>query len=199
MKKDCTAVNIYDSLIHCKGETTLPGLRPQGWWLPKSMIVSWPTLPKPSDEGATMESVSTYKGDFALAADAKWLKIDIDDTASNCTSASQGEGFYKSFLNTLTFKYPGTNEAATGFCRMVNADDGVFVYQQRDGKFRVIGNEMMRTDTKPSQDSGMAVTDASGTTLEASVSDVCPAPFYIGKLVTEEGVIDCATGQIEAV
>ena len=43
--------------------------------------------------------------------------------------------------------------------------------QQRDGKFRVFGNEMFHTDTKPGQDSGTAVTDASGTTLEISVTD----------------------------
>lgn len=198
MKKNCTAVNLYDSLIHCKGETVLPGLRPRAWWIPKSQIVKWPTLAKPTDEGATMESIATYKGDFALAADAVWLFIDILDTASNVTSASQGDKPSKTFLNSSTLKYAGNNEAATGFARMVNCDDGVFIVQQRDGKFRVIGNEMFETNTNPGQDSGMAVTDASGTTLEISVTDICPAPFYVGKLLTAEGVIDCATGLLEA-
>lgn len=198
MKKDCTAVNIYDSLIHCKGETVLPGLRPRAWWLPKSLIVTWPTLPNPSDENATMESIATYKGDFGLVADAKWLAIDLVDTASNIKSASQGDFPSKTFLNSSTLKYAGNNEAAAGFARLVNSDDGVYVVQQRDGKFRVIGNQMFSTDTKPAQESGMAVTDASGTTLEISVSDVCPAPFFVGKLVTAEGVLDCSTGLLEA-
>lgn len=198
MTKNCTAVNIYDSLIHCKGETVLPGLRPQAWAIPKSMILIWPTLAKPSDEGATMESIATYKGDFGLAADASWRTIDLLDTASNITSASQGDKPSKTFLNSSTIKYAGTNEAATGFARMANSDDLVYVVQQRDGKFRVIGNEMFETNTNPSQDSGMSVTDASGTTLEISVTDVCPAPYYTGKLVTADGVIDCATGKMEA-
>lgn len=198
MKKNCTAVNLYDSLIHCKGETVLPGLRPQAFCIPKSQIVKWPVLAKPSDEDATMESIATYKGDFTLAADAVWLRIDILDTASKISSASQGDNPSKTFLNSSTLKYAGNNEAAAGFARMANADDLVYVVQQRDGKFRVIGNEMFETDTKPGQDSGMAVTDASGTTLEISVTDICPAPFYPGKLVTEDGTIDCATGLLEA-
>ena len=198
MAANCNAVNIYDSLIHCKGETVLPGLRPQAYAIPKSAIVKWPTLPKPSDEGATMESIATYKGDFALAADAKWLKIDLIDTASNISSASQGEFPSKTFINNATLKFAGNNESASGFARMALTDDMIYVVQQRDGKFRVVGNRMFSTNTNPSQESGMAVTDASGTTFEASVTDVCPFPFYPGKLVTEDGVLDCATGELEA-
>lgn len=198
MSKDCTAVNIYRSLTHCKGETVLPGLRPRAFCVSKSQIVGYPTLSRPSDEGATMASVATYKGDFALAADSHWLAIDLLDTASNITSASQGEKPSKTFLNSSTIKVAGNDEAATGFARLANTDDMVFVVQQRDGKYRVLGNEMFDTNVNPGQDSGMAVTDASGTTFEISATDVCPAPFYVGKLTTEEGVLDCATGVLAA-
>lgn len=198
MNKNCTAVNLYGSLIHCKGETVLPGLRPKAWWIPKSLITAWPTLPAPSDTSATMKSIATYSGDFSLAADATWLSIDLLDTASNITAASQGDKPSKTFLNSATLKYAGNNEEATGFARLANTDDGVYIVQQRDGKFRVIGNEMFETNTNPGQESGMAVTDASGTTLEISVTDVCPAPFYVGKLLTEDGVLDCSTGVLEA-
>lgn len=57
---------------------------------------------------------------------------------------------------------------------------------------------MMETDTQPAQDSGQAVTDSSGTTFTATVSDVCPAPFYTGKVLTEKGVYNCATNTLEA-
>ena len=91
----------------------------------------------------------------------------------------------------------GNNAAAVGFARLANSDDFVYIAQQRDGKWRVIGNESFETNTNPSQDSGMAETDASGTTLEISVTDVCPAPFYVGKLKTSDGTLDCATNTIE--
>lgn len=197
MKRNCAANNLYESLVHCKGETVLPGLRPEAYAIPKRLIIKYPVLPDPSSEGATMESIATYKGDFSLAADAKFIVIDILDTASNVTSASQGDKPSKTFLNSCTLKYAGNNEAAAGFARMANSDDFLYVVRQRNGKYRVVGNEMFETNTNPSQDSGMAVTDASGTTLEISVTDICPAPFYVGKLVTEDGVIDCTDGSVE--
>lgn len=194
----CQTLDIYDSLEHCLGETVLPGLRQRAWGIPKSQILAWPTLPDPHDEGATMESIATYNGDFTIAADAKFISIDILDTASNIKSESQGALPSKTFLNTLVLKYAGNNAAATGFCRLANTDDLVYIIQQRDGSFRVLGNEKFRTDTKPSQDSGMEVTDASGTQFEITVTDVAPAPFYVGKFKTAEGVMDCATGTLEA-
>lgn len=194
----CQTLDIYDSLEHCLGETVLPGLRQQAWGIPKSQILGWPTLPDPHDEAATMGSIATYKGDFTLAADAKFFSIDILDTASNIKSESQGNVPSKTFLNTLTLKYAGNNAEAAGFCRLANSDDLLYIIQQRDGKFRILGNEKFRTDTKTSQDSGMEVTDASGTQFEITVTDIAPAPFYEGKFKTAEGVMDCATGTLEA-
>lgn len=196
-KKQCAAVAIYESLVHCKGETVLPGLRPEAYCISKSQIVTYPKLPAFGDEGATMSTMAVYTGDFGLAADAVFHKIDILDSKSNQTSSSQGEKPSKTFVVSATLKYAGNNEAAAGFCRIANADDMIFIVRQRDGKFRVIGNEMFETNVNPSQDSGMAVTDESGTTLEISTTDVCPAPFYTGKLKTEDGTIDCSTGVIE--
>ena len=197
MTTKCTTVNLYESLTFCKGETTLPGLRPKAYYMPKSLIDTFPVLAKPGDKDATMASIATYKGDFALAADAKWRRIDLLATASNVKAESQGDEPSKTFNNTATIKYAGVGPDATGFCRMANSDDIVYAIQQRDGQWRIVGNEMFETNTKPSQDSGMSVTDASGTTLEITVTDVCPSPYYVGKLVTEDGTIDCATGEVE--
>lgn len=195
-KKNCSSTNLYESLEHCKGKPVVPGLRPEIWGIPKTQITGWPTLPDIDSENADMKKIATYEGDFALAADNVFFKIDILTMASKLSSASQGEYPNKTYLNTLTVKYAGVDEDATGFCRMANSDDLVYVVRQRNGKFRVLGNDAFETDTKPSQDSGMAVTDASGTTLEITATDFCPAPFYTGKLVTAEGTIDCSTGEI---
>ncbi len=195
---NCETLDIYESLEHCLGETVLPGLRPRAWGIPKKDILGWPTLPAPSDENATMESIATYIEDFVLAADKKFFAIDILDTASNIKSESQGSIPSKTFINTLTLKYAGNNAAATGFCRLANSDDLVYIVQQRDGKFRVLGSEAFRSDTKCTQESGQEVTDASGTTFEITVTDVCPAPFYTGKFLTSEGIMNCATGKIQA-
>lgn len=192
----CASVAIYDDIEFCKGETTLPGLRPEVYYIPKTLILTYPTLAKPSDTDATLKTIATYDGNFGLAADAVFFKLDILTDASKIASESQGNPPSKTFLNSCTLKYAGNNEVAAGFSRLINSDDILFVIRQRDGKFRVIGNDSFETDCKPAQDSGMAVTDASGTTIEVSVTDVCPAPFYAGTLKTSAGTINCATGEI---
>lgn len=195
---NCASTNIYQDLEFCKGKTVLPGLRPEMYAIPKSAIVGYPTLPDIDSKDADMGKIATYDGDFVLDADAFFNKIDILTPSSSIKSESQGEKPSKTFINTLSCKYADVNEKATGFCRMANSDDLLYIVRQRDGRFRVIGNESFETETNPSQDSGMNVTDASGTTLEITVTDVCPAPYYVGKLKTRDGVIDCATGKLLA-
>ncbi len=195
---DCASVNIYNSLRHCKGDTKLPGLRPMAMGIPKSQIVSFPKLPGIDSKDADLSKIATYDGDFVTAADCKFLFVDILSTASNVKSDPQGEGASKSFLNTVVLFHPSTGPEATGFSRLVLNDDFLWLVQQRDGRWRVIGNEMIETDTQPAQDSGQAVTDSSGTTFTATVTDICPAPYYVGKVLTEKGVFDCATNTFEA-
>ncbi len=195
MSNKCSAPNLYDSLRFCDGTTVMPGVRRKAYFVSKASIVSFPTLPELDKEGVTMEELPVLDGNFVLAADVRFKVIDLDDTASNVSSDSQGEYPCKSFLNKATFKHPGKAEEATGFCRLANGSDLIYIYQERDGKFRVLGNEMFRTNTKPAQESGAKETDASGTTLNIEVSDKCPAPFYVGIIPTDEGDIDASTGQ----
>lgn len=193
---NCSATDMYESLVHCKGKTVLPGIRPEVYGIPKAAIAKWPALPDLDEEGLSMGKIAVYKGDFTLAADKVFNRMSVLTEASNITSTSQGEKPSKTFLNSATFKHESVDEEATGFCRLVNSDDYVFVARQRNGKFRVIGNEKFETNVNPAQDSGMSVTDVSGTTFEVTVTDECPAPFYVGKLKTDIGTIDCSTGEI---
>ena len=196
MSENCAAMNLYDSVRFCDGTTVMPGVRRKAYFISQDNIVKYPELPKLSDEDVQMGKLGTYDGDFTLAADAKFKVIDLDDSASNVLCESQGEKPSKSFLNKATFKHPGKGEVATGFARLANASNLLFIYQERDGAFRVIGNQMFSTNVKPTQESGAKETDASGTTLNIEVSDMCPAPFYKGIIKTDEGDIDASTGEI---
>lgn len=196
MSENCAAMNLYDSVRFCDGTTVMPGVRRKAYFISQDNIVKYPELPKLSDENVQMGKLATYVGDFTLAADAKFKVIDLDDSASNVACESQGEKPSKSFLNKATFKHPGKGEVATGFARLANASNLLFIYQERDGAFRVIGNQMFSTNVKPTQESGAKETDASGTTLNIEVSDVCPAPFYKGIIKTDQGDIDASTGEL---
>lgn len=190
----CSAQFLYKSLGFCKGSTVLPGIRTTAYYIAKRDIVKWPTLPNVAT--AAMGELATYTGDFTLAADKKWQKIDLIDNKGKIESESQGDKPARTFLNKITLQHPESDAEAAGFARQANADDFVYLVQRRNGKFRVIGSEAFETDTKPKQDSGEGVTGDQGTSLEISCTDVAPAPFYEGKIETEDGDISGEDGSI---
>ena len=85
-----------------------------------------------------------------------------------------------------------------GFGRQALNDDIVYVYQNRDGKFCVLGNEMFKCHTSPSGDTGAEATAAITTTFAIQCYDECPVPTYTGKLyLSEKTYVDCADGEIK--
>lgn len=188
MPNNCTYGGIYASLKFCKGKTVLPGLRNRLYFIPKAWIVKWPKLRAIS--GQTVSMFSVYDGAFTLAADKKWMYIDVIDNKGKLESESQGDKPSRTFLNKLAVVHPETDELAASFCRQANADDFVYLVQVRGGKFRVLGNEMFETDTKPKQDSGEGVSGDFGTTIEIEVTDECPAPYYYGTIEAVDGDIE---------
>ncbi len=191
---NCVNNSIYESLAFCPGQTVLPGVRKNTYYIPKRDIVKWPILPETASE---MKELAVYQGSFELAAEAKFKRIDFALNKGRINYEPQGEKPSRTFLNKGSFKHPYNDEGAAGFARQANADDLVFVTQQRDGKFRVLGNEMFETDVKVSGDTGEGTTGDVGTTIDVEVTDVCPAPFYVGTLVTEDGDIDCSGTKTE--
>lgn len=192
---NCASVGIYDSLRFCQGKSVLPGIRQLVYAIPKRDILAWPTLP--AVEGASdMSTLATYDGDFSLKADAKWLCIDLTLNKGNIEYETQGEKPSRTFLNKLTVTHPGNSAESLAFARQAIADDMVFAVPQRDGRYRILGNEMFETDIKPKGSTGEGVTGETSSDLEIEVTDVCPAPFYPGKLETaDDGDISGATGK----
>ncbi|MDC7147565.1 MULTISPECIES: hypothetical protein [Bacteroides] len=193
MANKCENSSLYESLEWCDGRTTLPGIRQRVYFIPKSEIVEWPKLPS-IKEAKAMGELATYQGNFVLAADKKWRSLDALDAKSNVTSESQGEKPSRTSLNKSTLKHAGTDEEATGFARQANIDNLVYLVQQRNKKFRVLGSDEFDVDTKASQALGEGYNGEAGTTLEVEATDVCPAPFYPGKIETEDGDISGADG-----
>lgn len=197
--KKCTNIGLYESLTYCKGETILPGVRPKIYSIAKRDIVTWPTLPAVgSEEATTADQLSSYKGNFTLASDKKWVEIEVLDNTGEITWETQGDKPCRTFLNKFTINHPRIDESAAAFQRQALSDDMVYLVQQRDGKFRVLGNEMFETDTKPKGSSGKEATSAGdmGSQFEIEVTDVAPAPFYPGEIETAEGKISGADGSV---
>ena len=195
MANKCTSdVDLYEDVQFCQGSASLPGVRPHMYMVRRVNILNFPKVQ--GDAAAKLEDVAVIKQDFVLAEGVKFVKIDLVEGESEPTCENQGNEGAKSFLNKVAFVLPGTQKKVTGLISKLNNDDVVFLYPQRDGAIRVIGNEMFRVQVELGQNAGKAVTDSSQSTITASVSDINPAPFYEGKFETEDGKIDGKTDTI---
>ena len=178
----CTSVDLYKSILKCAGQRYLPGIRPKVYFILKENIAAWPSVV--NEVTTDMGDIAKTSGNFTLAASKKWQRLDLVDLKSNFHAASQGEAPSKTFLTTVTLVVGGTGEEITGFMKASNNDSLVFLVQQRDGKFRLVGNEAYDVNTSSEQDSGAAITDQAQSTVSLSVTDDCPCPFYTGKIET---------------
>lgn len=188
----CTS--LQKSIGWCQGTPELPGVKRRIYYLAKNQIVTFPPLPR-DESGRVTSAVLT--GSFVLAADAKWLYIDILPDKSQLTSEAQGELPSQTQLNKLTAVHPGVGEDATAAAAYINNSDNVFVVEDMKGKFRVLGNDKWSTKSTVAQDLGQGATGTTSTTISVEATDEVPAPFYTGTLLTEEGVIDCSDGSAQ--
>lgn len=193
----CTTKDLYKSVKKCPGARIAPGIRARIFFILKSQILTWPTLPTPGDEKNTDPAkFSQYTGNFTLAGDAKWHCLDLVDAKSNFTSETQGEAPSATFLNKGEFIVGGTDEDITGFATMAINDELIMMVQDRKGRSRVIGCEAFAPKITVSQASGSGVTDSCTTTVNTEATDFCPTPFYTGKIETDDGDISGADGSV---
>ncbi len=196
----CTTSTLYKSIEACPGKKILPGIRRRLYYIDKASIVAFPTLPDIGAEGVTtMEALARLSGSFELAADKFFQFIDLKDEASNVTFETVGEDGSKLFHNQATAIVAGQPDEVKGFARQALNDDIVYVYQNRDGSFAVLGNDMFKCHTAPSGDTAAEATGATTTTFAIDVYDNCPVPTYVGVLpLSATTHMDCSTGLIEA-
>lgn len=190
------SIDLYQDVKHCVGEVNMPGVRNHIFGIRRENIVLWPEFPKVSEETSNLETIVTYQGDFVLAEDSVWVKIDLVPDVSSFSAESQGSWGSKTFVNTINAIMPGVGKKVSGFCAMVNNDDMVFLVPMRNGEYRVFGNDAFAVEVNPKQESGAAATDSAQTTLEIKVTDSMPAPFYNGVIHTMDGDIDAKDGSI---
>ena len=158
------------------------------YYLNKGAIVKWPTLKR--DAGNVRCTGAKYEGNFTLAAEQKWLHIDILPDKSQLTSEPQGELPSQTQLNKLAAVHPGVGEEASSAAAYLNNSDNVFLVQDMHGNWRVVGSEKWLTKTTVNQDNGQGPTGTTSTTINVEATDEVPAPFYYGAILTEDGEIN---------
>ncbi len=195
----CTNNSLYESIQACPGKKVLPGIRRRLYFIPKLAIVTFPSLPAiGGDNVSHMADLSKLVGNFVPQADTYFQFIDLKDEASNVTFESVGEDGSKLFNNQANAIVVGMEDEVKGFARQALNEDMVYVYQDRAGKFCVLGNEAFKCHTSPAGDTAAEATGATTTTLAIQCYDECPVPTYTGKLqLSATQYLDCSDGQIK--
>ena len=178
---------IQQSLAWCQGTPELPGIKRRIYYISKDQIVAWPTL---TYDALGRLTSAAYSGSFVLAADATWKFIDILTDKSQLTSDPQGEFPSQTQLNKLVAVHPSVGVEASALSAYVNNNDCVYLVETVRGKFRVVGSEKWQVKSTVAQDLGQGATGTTSTTLNVEATDECPAPFYDGEIVTEDGIIN---------
>ncbi len=187
MSKTCSG--IQKSLGWCEGKTQTPGMRRRIYYLADSSIVKYPQYPRDTEGRVTGADLV---GSFELAADEKWRYIDILPEKSKLSADSQGEYPSVSQLVKLVAVHPGVGAEATASSAYINNTNCHFLVPTMAGEYRWVGSEDLISKCTVAQDCGDSPTSAVSTTINAEVTMPTAAPFYHGKIVTEDGEIDLA-------
>ena len=182
MARECVSA-LQKSLDWCDGMPQYPGIRRRIYFVNKNLIAKYPVLTRDSFGRPTS---SVYIGDFELVEGATFKYIDIFPNKSQLTSEPQGEKPSQTQLNKLVLMHPGVDEQATEAAGYLNNSDNLYIVEDMAGNFRVVGNDKWPTLTTVNQDNGQGTTPA-GTTINVEVTDELAAPFYVGKVVTDDG------------
>ncbi len=191
----CTTKDLYKSVKRCPGTRITPGVRARILFIPKSQILAWPTLPTTiTDKNTDMSELATYSGNFTLAADAKWHVMDLVSQKSNISAETQGEAPSATILNKGEFIVGGTDADISGWGSLAINEPIITAVQEPDGRFRILGCEAYDPKVTFAQASGTAVSDSKTSTVSVEATDFCAAPFYPGKLETDDGDIKGSDG-----
>lgn len=185
----CTSA-IQKSLAWCQGKVELPGIKRRLYYISKTDIAKFPTLPK-DDYGRPTSTV--YSNAFTLKSDKKWKYIDILPDKSQLTSDAQGELPSQTQLNKLTAVHPGVGKEASAAAAYLNNTDSVFIVETMTGEYRVVGSDLYISKITVAQDLGQGAAGTTSTTITVEASDLVPAPFYEGVIETEDGDINGAS------
>lgn len=179
-------MGLQQSIGWCEGTPEPAGIRRRAYYISMSDTVEDPKIPV--DENGRPTS-SVLVGDFVLAADKTWKYIDFLPEKSQFQSDPQGDYPNQTQLDKLTLVHPAVGPEATNACAYINNTRCYFLFQDRKGRWRLVGNKDYETKNTVAQDLGQGVTGSTSTTIAVESSNLVSAPFFNGTIVTEDGEI----------
>lgn len=178
------------------GSVNPSGIGTTAYRIRKRYISAWPTIEDDPDKNDTIteEDLSKYSGSFTLVEGKYFQKIYSTQGKGSINSETTGETDCKMFINHATLSFPDLTPEALGFSKASVNDDFVYIVKAA-GRYHVIGSPDYRSNTTVAPNSGDTAGSAKGLTFTVDCPDVTPLPLYAGNIVTEDGSLNCATGE----
>lgn len=183
-KKNC--MGLQQSIGWCEGTPEPAGIRRRAYYIAMSDAIDEPKIPV-DENGRPISSI--LDGNFTLAADKTWKYIDFLPEKSQFQSDPQGDYPNQTQLDKLTLVHPAVGPEATNACAYINNTRCFFLFQDRKGRWRLVGNKDYESKNTVAQDLGQGVTGSTSTTISVEASNLVSAPFFNGTIVTEDGEI----------
>lgn len=178
--------SIIKSMGWCPGRAVKPGIRRRVYGISADQIIGWPTIQRDTFGRVTS---SIVKGNFSLVEDAVWAVFEHIPNKAEFKSETQGEYPSQTFKVTASIVHPGVDDAAATATAALLNSNCVFLVEDMDGNFRILGSEDYDTVVTTSRDNGQGPTGTAGTTISIEASMDVDAAFYVGEIVTEEGTV----------
>jgi|AATA01.1.fsa_nt_gi hypothetical protein len=184
-KKKC--MGLQESIGWCEGTPEPAGIRRRSYYISMADCLDHPKIPVDED-GRPTSSILT--GQFVLAADKTFKYIDFLPEKSQFQSDPQGDYPNQTQLDKLNMVHPGVGPVATNACVYINNTRCFFLFQDKKGRWRLVGNPDFESKNTVAQDLGQGVTGSTSTTIAVEASNLVSAPFFNGVILTEEGEIN---------
>ena len=182
----------FKSLTWPEGKVNPSGIKPIGYWIPKSHIAAYPTIE--NEDAESVDEAVVYNGDFVLKPNKHWLTLYTTQGKGKVSFEGAGEKDCKMFNNKASLKYPDISKEARNLAKATINASCLFVIPMPLNRFVVIGSEDYDVEATITGDSGDAPGSAKGLTVEITAPDVTPLPGYKGEILLADGSLDCETG-----
>ena len=159
------------------GQNNMGGYKNKLLFIPYGSVSAVPTLPSsPTDNAAMVTAAGTFV--FKTGGDvAKPIYLYSTDGMVGFNAETQGEKDGISFLQTLTFFFPGNLPEMHAFNALVKNTPGYFVIEDVDGRQIMVGMEGLPASASPSFTGGQARADRRGTTYTVTADSNYSAVF----------------------
>lgn len=169
-----------ENILWPDGQENMGSLRRLAYYARLSDIDSLPAVPDLDDATSFADAV-TLDGNITFNSGAGWHKFYCTQDTGMLEDTIVGERDGKSYHSKIKLFHPGKRSELLGWQRVFANTDMVWLVQDAEGQYRVIGSDAFPAEVETAVNSIPETAEGrSGLTVEIGCASRGPAPIYSG-------------------